>query len=480
MVKICCPVNKIFAGIRRAWAGEKKSYGSSRHQSYASLRQEMQGEHRGHGGARLRFESSTSWGDRGFVHCVTQGYQKNAIAFRCINIIAQSLSAVRLELHGPEGKIYDHPLLDTLKTPNAYHNYASFIEACMKFLYISGNVFIQATRHGIKDVIALHVLRPDRMKVLTDGHGALCGYAYHVGGQREVFEVDPHTGRSAILHIKLFNPLDEHWGMSPILAAQSMIELQNVIADHNLALLKNAGCPSGALILKGEHLQPQERAELQDSLRQLQGRGYGQTILLDGNFEWQSMGISPKDMDFAQGRSWAAREIAQVFGIPPMCVGLLGDSTYANYQEARLHLWEDTLLPALDGFVGHLNHWLTPLFGSDLHLSYNKDQIHALISRREKLSEHVGQMAVLTINEKREMLGYGPLAGGNVLAYSSESWALERQNNRLDPDGSRHQHALQGDPAISEVALPAAALDHNVLTDADTVHGMPSVHRLTG
>ena len=120
----------------------------------------------------------------------------------------------------------------------------------------------------------------------------------------------------------------------------------------------------------------------------------------------------------------SARDIAQVFGIPPLCVGMLGDSAYSNYQEARLHLWEDTLLPLLELLLGHLTQWLAPFFGEDLVLSYSKDDIQALIPRRQKLWEHIDRVGCLTINEKRTILGYQPLQGGDVLAEQSERNAL--------------------------------------------------------
>ena len=40
-------------------------------------------------------------------------------------------------------------------------------------------------------------------------------------------------------------------------------------------------------------------------------------------------------MDFIAARNGAAREIALAFGIPPMLLGIPGDNTFSNYQEAR-------------------------------------------------------------------------------------------------------------------------------------------------
>jgi HK97 family phage portal protein len=178
-------------------------------------------------------------------------------------------------------------------------------------------------------------------------------------------------------------------------------------------------------MVKGSQLTLAQQNDLRQQLQTMKARGgAGAMLVLDGQFEWKEMGLSPKDMDFNEGRTMAAREIAQVFGVPPMCIGILGDSTYSNYQEARLHLWEDTCLPLLDMILGHLNRWLLPHYGSDLTLSYSKDDIHALIPRREKMWERVCKISCLTINEKRKILGYEALEGGDTLAEGSERNAV--------------------------------------------------------
>jgi phage portal protein BeeE len=54
------------------------------------------------------------------------------------------------------------------------------------------------------------------------------------------------------------------------------------------------------------------------------------------------MALTPAEMDFAGLKVAAAREIALALGVPPMppvLLGLPGDTTYANYREANRALW---------------------------------------------------------------------------------------------------------------------------------------------
>ena len=74
------------------------------------------------------------------------------------------------------------------------------------------------------------------------------------------------------------------------------------------------------------------------------------------------MSLSPKDMDFLEAKHAAAREIALALGVPPMLLGIPGDNTYANYQEANRTFWRQTVLPLVGRTAKALSAWLAPGF----------------------------------------------------------------------------------------------------------------------
>ena len=43
--------------------------------------------------------------------------------------------------------------------------------------------------------------------------------------------------------------------------------------------------------------------------------GTGRPLLLEGDFDWKEMAMSPKDMDFLQNKHMAAKDIALCFAI---------------------------------------------------------------------------------------------------------------------------------------------------------------------
>lgn len=128
-------------------------------------------------------------------------------------------------------------------------------------------------------------------------------------------------------------------------------------------------------------------------------------MLLDGGLKWQSLALSPADMDFATLKSTAAREIALAFGVPPMLLGLPGDNTYSNYREANRALWRLTLLPLANKLFSALQETLAPWF-PEAELKVDLDRITALSEDRERLWKQVSDADFLTRSEKRDLLGF--------------------------------------------------------------------------
>ena len=52
-------------------------------------------------------------------------------------------------------------------------------------------------------------------------------------------------------------------------------------------------------------------------------------------------------MDFLQLKNMSARDIAMCFGVPSQLIGIPDAQTYSNIQEARLALYEETIIPLI-------------------------------------------------------------------------------------------------------------------------------------
>jgi len=364
---------------------------------------------------------SPVWTPRRYDKLADEGYQKNVIVYRAVNLISRGAASVPWRLYNGREEIHEHEILDLLHSPNPRQAGSAFVESVLGYLLLAGNSYIEAVMDDYGNPAELYSHRPDRMKVIPGRSGIPVAYEYEVNGQKRTMPVDGENGASTVLHLKFFHPLNDWYGLSPIETAACSIDQHNAVASHNLALLQNGGRPSGALMVgkSGDKmpLTTEQREILKQDVQDLYegNKNAGRVMVLEGEFEWKEMGLSPKDLDFIEGRNLSAREIAQAYNVPPMLVGIPGDATYSNYKEARLHLWEDTILPLLDYFTDELNLWLVNHYGRRLRLTYDIDGIPALAKRREDAWAKIQAASFLTVNEKRQAVGYEPIEGGDTL-----------------------------------------------------------------
>jgi hypothetical protein len=236
------------------------------------------------------------------------------------------------------------------------------------------------------------------------------------------------------LHLTLFNPLDDHYGMSPLEAAQASLDVHNAASAWNKALLDNAARPSGALVYSaaGGNLSDEQFERLKSELEaHYQGAANaGRPLLLEGGLDWKGLSLSPKDMDFVEAKHIAAREIALAFGVPPMLLGIPGDNTYSNYAEANRALYRQTVVPLVTRIASALGHWLGESFGSDLRLVPDLDEVPALSFEREALWKRVGEASFLTDDEKRAATGYEPLPASSVIPSSAATLLAKYDPNQ--------------------------------------------------
>ena len=359
----------------------------------------------------------------------TDGYSENAIVYRCVNEIANNASRVKINLFRGDQEVDNHPLLDLLYKPSPTMSQVEWFQSVYSYLLISGNNYMLSVGGDNTPPTELYNLRPDRIKIRTGTRAMPVAYDYMLKGQVvESYDVDQATGASKVKHIKLFNPLDDYYGMSPIQASSVDIDQHNLANKHNVNLLQNGARPSGAVIFNpkdetGGHVQLSDvqRNQLMNDVNQrFSGTGNaGKPMLLEGDFDWKEMGLSPKDMDFIQLKNMSAKDIALVYGVPSQLIGIPDSQTYSNFAEAKLALYNETIIPLLDRIQGDLNEWLVPMFNEQgLELRYDIDSIPAMAEQRKRVFESVTagvRDGILTRNEAREQLGYEPMEGADSL-----------------------------------------------------------------
>lgn len=360
----------------------------------------------------LHMQASPAWSRRDYAGLARAGYMHNPVVHRAVRMIAEAAAYVPWLLYDGVTELDAHPLIAVLTRPNPRQSAASFMEGLYGHLMLSGNAYVEHVPlpgGGAE----LHLARPDRTTIISDGSGWPQAVEIAPGSRKRRVPLRVAGNEQSALHVALFHPLDDQYGFSPLEAAAMALDMHNAAATWNKALLDNSARPSGALVY-----QPKDGTNLTDEqfqrLKQELEEGYsgtqwaGRPLLLEGGLDWKAMGLTPKDMDFMEARNGAARDIALAFGVPPMLLGIPGDNTYSNYQEANRAFFRQTVLPLAARMAREFTHWLAPAHGGMLRFEPDADRIDALATEREALWKRVSDAPFLTEDEKREAVGYRP------------------------------------------------------------------------
>lgn len=171
------------------------------------------------------------WSPRDYSKFADEAYARNVIAHRAIGLIAQGAASVPWLLYSGKGdnraELNSHPALTLLNRPNPNTSGSQFIENLIAYRLISGNAYLLAVGPKEQAPLELHLLRPDRVQVVAGKNGLPQGYQYETASKIHYYNVHPVTGRSEILHLKTFHPLNDWYGLSPVEAAAYSIDQHN-------------------------------------------------------------------------------------------------------------------------------------------------------------------------------------------------------------------------------------------------------------
>lgn len=365
------------------------------------------------------------WTRRDYGRLSEEAYIRNVIGHRCIRLVARNVARLPWIVTRGKVEIETHPLKELMRRPNPIRGGARFWQDVISFYKLSGNAYIEAVRPGLApDQIAskgfppneLWTWRTDRVQVVASINGVPGGFRYQSYRGEKTIPVDNVTGHGSVLHLKDFHPVDDWYGLASTEAAAYAIDQHNSASAHNRSLLGNGAAPAGAFVFK-ERLAPDQIRDAEANLRnRIMGTKHsGTPLVLGGDWSFETWAQSNRDMEFVEMMRQQARNICQAFDVPHVLV-VEGESTYANREQAYLELFEIAVIPEAEMLRDDLNNWLKPMYGDDVELAIDYDQIPALTPRRIQHATMVRDdwtADLITLNEAREARQWEPLEDGD-------------------------------------------------------------------
>lgn len=381
------------------------------------------------------------WTPESYESLVRRSFRINPYVFTAISLLSQGAASVPWTLSRVGGtgalvEVSKHQLLSLLARPNPQQGWAAVAEAWAAFYLLSGNGYLeQVAASPERPPVELWVARSDRMAAVPAANGEITSWEYRVGGGVRRVEAE------SVIHLRSFNPLDDWYGMPPIVAALRSSDAIVSAQEWHAATFQNSARPSGILKLRAGVSAPQSALDaLVTQVRSWIGaKNTGKPAVLavpdGGDVEWQQAALDAKELDFLGGVALSARQVGMVFRVPSVLLGDVEAQTFANYAQARAALWEEGIIPLLERMAAEMNRALCPRFGDGLVLRPNLDSVGALQAGQEAKAKWVGELfsrGLLTQNEGRTALGWDEAPEGARYAYEIEG--LKRDLAPKTPD----------------------------------------------
>jgi HK97 family phage portal protein len=391
-----------------------------------------------------------TWSGRDYKAFAREAYQMNVVAYQAVNRVADAVAGVDWAVYKGDTEQESHSIVQLLKRPNPHQSGKEYFRALVSYYMLSGNSYTERLEVS-GETKELYQLRPDRMSIVPSTQGDPSAFVHaSESGAKTTFAAQDDS----IWHMKAFNPTNDWYGQSPVEAGAFAVDQSNEAMKWIQALLQNGSRPSGAVKVPADNpLSDEDFTNLKNEITESYtgSRNGGRPMLLQG-VDWVQLGLSPSDMGILETKFSASRDIALAFGVPPQLIGIPGDNTYANYSEARISFWEDTVIPLVDLIAADLTAWLGRRDGVEVRPALEK--VPAIVEKRQSLWQMIDASTDLTVNEKRKIKGYPEIKGGDVLLVGSGLIGLEDASASLalEPGGQ----AGEGAPSTGALGVAAS------------------------
>lgn len=342
--------------------------------------------------------------------------------YACIRIRAGSMARckprlVRTGKSGLDEAVTDHWLARLLTDPNQIHTWLEFVEMIMAGFLLKGNGYAVLLRNRDGSIRQMIPVNPDLVELLEAVDGSLF-YSISPTGMwlAAMLQGQPlAVPEEDVFHLRdlSFNGL---LGVSRVGLARDAIGLAMSQEQQAARWAGNGARPAGVL-QSSKKLTPETAARLKAQWESLQAgvQNAGRTAVLEEGIEWKQMAMNAVDLEFLESRALQIREICRFFDVPPHMVGEVGAAGKSTLAELNADFVQRVVMNDVDRFEQRAQR----VFGVGneclrIELDH-RELLRADLKTQLELARGGVMSGLLTQNEGRRTIGYGPVAGGDKL-----------------------------------------------------------------
>jgi HK97 family phage portal protein len=340
--------------------------------------------------------------------------------YAAVNAIAQEAARHKPFLYTNTGQAeheqkplaHTHPLCRLLDRPNPWLTPWELWYLTVVYLELTGNCFWYVAPQSVGETRLsapgeIWIVPTPWVRVVPDRERFVKAYEIAAPGARgETFAPEE------IVHLKYPNPLDPHYGLSPLQA-------NALTVDANTELLRSryhtfsAGQRPGVVLHTDQTLTDGAVSRLEETISaKFAGRdNWHRPLVLEQGLKASPWTLTPAEMDFLNSAKMTRDEILALFRVPPPITGIVENMGLGAdiWFGARVMFCEGTIQPKLDLIAQALTRDLAGRYGPDVTVSFadcsprNQDQ-------RRKDDETDARLGLRTFNEIRKGRGLEPFA----------------------------------------------------------------------
>jgi HK97 family phage portal protein len=286
-----------------------------------------------------------------------------------------------------------------LETPDIENqiSQAEWLGTTLIHMAIFGNAYWHI-RRGPRGIVNITNLHPSDVSVSTDETGKI----YYLYKSKRYSSAD-------IKHLKLYHNASSTalLGEGPLQRHKSV--LRSALDLHNYAdnWFRTAAVPTGTLTTS-EFLSADVAKQNKDAF--IASQQERSIAVLSSGLKYDSISLNPEQAQFLENQKFITRQIAMMFGVPTMYLGMGIEGqgmTYVNGNEDRAKLFQD----GLQQYIVRIQQAITDLLPRGQYAEFNLTEFLRPNTKTRYESYAIGlSNNFLTVNEVREMEGMSEIA----------------------------------------------------------------------
>jgi len=374
-------------------------------------------------------------------------YETGVWTHACISVKANVAAGVpwclkRVVKQGVDEKVTEHEIIKLLERPLPKKTYQNLIQSHVTYLELAGAAFIEKLRKSKTTVpVGLSIMRSDLASPIVSANEGVVGISYSANAKRQVFDVDD------VIYHPYFNPANPNAGLAPTAPAWITLQIDRAAREWNWDFFRNGASPD--IILSSDEAIPlgeiqRVKSDFEGSNANATGRGRRAHVV---PFGWKvtPTSASHREMQFERMLQLTQREIAAVYHVPPVLLGLETQNYATADKQLQVFLWQH-VVPLVESILAQYTIELVEEWpdGEELYLAVDREEMKTDEDRAIEAESVRADFAIGLISktEGRTKRGYAATEGGAPDEREGRDQGVGGDGGTVDAVGDRETEGV--------------------------------------